>query len=256
MAARDSSARLAVALTAAAMLLPLALVNGVRPAPRVAPLWDWLMAAGYLALGLMAVLAPLTARYSRRAGASVLATQLVHRLHRDLGYIVLALVACHALGLLLLDATLIEYLKPTAPAGMLAGLAAALALLVLSVLAARRHRGPQRQRPGPRWRRQHRLLAAVVLVLALWHVIASGYYTASAAAAIALALWLLLPALAAARLARQRPDAGAPGRGRQWLAGKAELRRRGLRSTLAVLALALLAMLLFTLPWPPGPPPS
>ena len=81
-------------------------------------LWDFGNGLGFVAFALVLVL-------SLEPGRS--------RLHRPLAWLAVGAALVHGGYLLALDATLLEYLKPTMPAYMAAGLLA-LALLVLSAV--------------------------------------------------------------------------------------------------------------------------
>ena len=174
------------------MLAPIALVLLV---PLPAPLgfaWDLANGLGYLSLALCLCLFIYAGRarvfppYSGRFFAN---------LHRDLGYIALALALVHAGLLLYREPLLLEHLKPTAPLHMLSGTLALLlmGMLVLSSLPRLRRRlWPDYHR----FRHLHAVTSVSVLALSLYHVVESGYYLnhpwkitllAVAASAVALA---------------------------------------------------------------------
>ncbi|HEX4151674.1 MAG TPA: cytochrome c3 family protein [Steroidobacteraceae bacterium] len=95
--------------------------------------------------------------------------------HTLIGWSALGLVALHVGGLLLADRTVVEYLKPSAPLYQLAGIAAALALLLLvfgGLAAARRrlwrsHRGFQAT---------HIVIAYAAVTLITVHVVVTARY--------------------------------------------------------------------------------
>ncbi|MGC1387405.1 MAG: cytochrome c3 family protein [Steroidobacteraceae bacterium] len=106
---------------------------------------------------------------------SVPPTLLSLRRHALIGWLALAGAAIHVGGLVLIDRTVVEYLKPTAPLYQLAGIAAALLLLVLvfsSLAGVRRrlwasHRGFQAT---------HVILGALLAGLIAVHLVASARY--------------------------------------------------------------------------------
>lgn len=143
------------------------LLVGVLPhgGPSAGIAWDLLVAAGYMGLVLLAFLGWDTE-------APISAPRL--RLHRNLALLATALVAAHAIGLLLVDPILIEYLLPTAPVYMLVGLLAGIGLLIVTTSSL----------PGlraavyggfPRFRRWHRLLFGVVLGAGVWHALGTRF---------------------------------------------------------------------------------
>ena len=122
-------------------------------------LWDFGNGLGFVAFALILVL-------SLEPGRSPL--------HRPLAWLAVGAALVHAGYLLALDATLLEYLKPTMPPYMAAGLLA-LALLALSGLSS----GKARRRifPGHRdFRRLHWVLSALVIAGAGYHVAGSAFY--------------------------------------------------------------------------------
>ncbi len=122
-------------------------------------LWDFGNGLGFVALAFILVL-------SLEPGRS--------RLHRPLAWLAVSAAVVHGGYLLVLDATLLEYLKPTMPPYMVAGLLA-LVLLALSTLAS----GKVRRRifPGQRaFRRLHWTLSAIVIAGAGYHVAGSAFY--------------------------------------------------------------------------------
>lgn len=143
------------------------LVLGLTPAggPSAGILWDLLLATGYMGLVLLAVLG---------WDSEVPANRPRLRLHRNLAILATALVAVHAIGFLLLDPIVIEYLRPTAPLHMLVGVGAALALLAATVTSLP---GPRSliYRDFPLFRSWHRLLFGIVIVGSLWHTLGTGF---------------------------------------------------------------------------------
>lgn len=122
-------------------------------------LWDLGNGLGFVAFALILAL-------SLEPGRSPL--------HRPLAWLAVGATVAHGGYLLASDATLLEYLKPTMPPYMAAGLLA-LGLLVLSALSsgkARRRIFPSR----PTFRRVHWALSTVVIAGAGYHVAGSAFY--------------------------------------------------------------------------------
>jgi hypothetical protein len=157
------------------------------PLPGGGVLWDSLGGLGFAALALMLPLA--WEAESPASGARL-------ELHKQLAIAATLLASVHALGYLLTDPISLEYLKPTAPAHMLAGIIALLGLTALTVTAL----PEQRRRLFRRFshfRRVHLYLSLAVLAATLWHVLGTAF-TASGPLRMTLltALLLLTPALA------------------------------------------------------------
>ena len=154
---------------AATGLLPLA----VR---RDALAWELVQLAGlFSAIGCMfltaASLRPRDARPSRLLSLDQ---------HKWLAWICIALLSVHIGGALLADRHTFEYLKPSMPVYQLAGLVAALMLVILSVTALSRVRRYLWERASS-FRALHVLLAALVVVLIFIHVVATDRYSAGPA---------------------------------------------------------------------------
>ena len=142
-------------------MLVIALTPGGLPAAGF--WWDWLGGLGFCALAVIA--------YLGFDSDSPVSNQ---RLHRNLALVASILTAIHVLGYLLLDRLLIEYLKPTAPLYMLAGL-----LGVVGVVGATTSAFPTpRRRIFSRFstfRIWHRWLVAVTVIGSLWHVLGTRF---------------------------------------------------------------------------------
>jgi hypothetical protein len=137
----------------------------------IGPAWELSQGAG-LAAAIACILlcgAPLRPRDAQPP------TLLTLRPHSAIGYAALVLTGLHVGGLVLSDPTVIEYLKPTAPLYQLAGLAAALLLTLLVLLA----QGPIRRRLWKSHRgfqASHVILACVLAVLVAAHVVVTARY--------------------------------------------------------------------------------
>ena len=122
-------------------------------------MWDFGNGLGFVAFALILAL-------SLEPGRS--------RLHRPLAWLAVGAVTVHGGFLLALDATLLEYLKPTMPPYMAAGLLA-FVLLALSALTS----GKARRRvfpSGQAFRHLHWTLSIAVIVGAGYHVAGSAFY--------------------------------------------------------------------------------
>ena len=127
--------------------------------------WDFLIGLGFCAIAIIAFLG---------WDSESPATNPRLRLHRNLAVLTTLLTVTHALGYLLLDSTLIDYLLPTAPAYMLAGVAAFLSLVVVTVSS---FPAPRKRlyRNFPAFRSWHRILFVVILIGSGWHVAGTDF---------------------------------------------------------------------------------
>lgn len=157
--------------------------------PAAGLLWDFLNGLGFGALAVIVFLG---------WDSESPATHPRVRLHQHLATVGCLLMGGHVVGFLIADPLLLEYLKPTAPLSMLAGLAAAVAMLAVTVSA---YPSLRRRCYGsfPRFRRWHRNTGIVLLGLAIWHVVGAGYSVGdepgvSRTGAVRLALFLPLVA--------------------------------------------------------------
>jgi predicted ferric reductase len=134
--------------------------------------WDLAMALGFAALAMMGVQFALTARF-RRATAPY-GIDIIYIFHRYLAICALLIATAHYLVLRVENPAALGPANPVAaPPHMTAGRVALvlLALLVASSLA-RRRLGIEYEL----WRWTHGLAAIVAVLLAVWHVVATGYY--------------------------------------------------------------------------------
>jgi amino acid transporter len=137
--------------------------------PAAGWLWETLNGVGLAALVLFLVLTWEAQTPSRRAPL---------QLHQAFAILVVVLTSLHAVGFLLVDAILLEHLKPSAPASMLTAIVALLVLFVLTVLsfpALRRKVWPL----FSAFRRWHLGLTITALIGMLWHVIGTASVFAS-----------------------------------------------------------------------------
>jgi hypothetical protein len=141
------------------------------PTPGGGWFWDLGNGIGFLAFaGLLFQMIPVRGRAAMDA-------------HEGLGYGVLALVLLHGFWFLAGDAAVHVYLQWGAPPHMILGLAAVLALAVLTVLARMPDR-LTRHRSYRSFRDLHRTLALVVAGAAALHVVLSRFYLAGLAQAL------------------------------------------------------------------------
>ena len=131
----------------------------LTPTPAVGGwLWDLGNALGFVGLAAMLAL-----NFESGHG----------RAHRALAWFAVAAVIVHGAWLLVLDETVVEYLKVTMPGYMAAGLLAfAVLFLVVLVSARARHPAPGRQGfRGPHW-----TLSVMAVAGAGYHVAGSAFY--------------------------------------------------------------------------------
>ncbi len=169
------------ALVLATLVLILGLAAGALPTAGFA--WDFLGALGFCAFAVLALLGWDSETPARQPRLD---------LHRNLGVLACALIVAHGVGYLLIDSTVVEYLLPTAPAYMLAGVLAALMLLVMTLTSLPRYRS-RSFASFASFRRWHRVSFLVVLTGSAWHVLATDFSLARPwqAAAVALVLCVI-----------------------------------------------------------------
>ena len=146
-------------LTAAVLLCTLL----VEPRLSAGALWDTAQLLGYLTFALLLYGFLDTGLGPRQ------------RLHRHFAYVTILLLGTHGFGLLLTDPQTLHYLSWEAPGYMIAGLAALLLLLLLVVVALPGRR-KQMHRDPSEFRSWHQGLSIGVVLLALWHILGSGFY--------------------------------------------------------------------------------
>lgn len=183
--------------------------------------WDFAVALGIGALGLMGAMWLLTARLRR--AAAPFGIDVIFYFHRQIGIAILGVALLHPLILLSLEPALWYDLGPGGPGHIHAGLGAlvALGLLVASSVA----RKPLHLRYDS-WRKVHAVLAVTALALSVVHVARVNYYFSAPAMRwllLALALfWIALVIYVRAirpALLWRRPyavDSVTPERGRAW----------------------------------------
>ena len=171
-----------IVLVVASALLLLAAALGTGASGGL--VWDLLNGAGFAACALYVHLSWVSASPARQPGLDM---------HSALAIWVCLFATVHGLGLLLLDATLLEYLQPDAPLYMHAGLASLVVLILLTRVSfptARQHVW----RDWPAFRNWHRWLWIVLLGGIAWHVIGAGFYLDTPASrTLGIAALVLLP---------------------------------------------------------------
>jgi hypothetical protein len=167
--------------------------------------WDALNAIGFVALAALLALHlhDFEGAHDRKRQGDVRAE------HAWIAYAALAFVFVHAAALIVYDPVLLEYFRPTGPFYFWAGVIA-LVLLGFVVFSASTPRRRARFGPWPWFRRAHRVMAAVVVALAVWHVAGSGFYLADPITVVSIVLvvatTLLAPRPLAAGLRRITPE--------------------------------------------------
>ena len=149
------------------------LVVSVWPVPSAINLgWDWANLLGYLCLAICGFL---FIYRSRARTFPAFSSRFFANLHRELGFIALGLLLAHVGILLLVEPLLLEYLNPTAPFHMLAGLMAFILMIMLATLSI----PPIRRRMLSNYhvfRHLHAVLAVSVFILIAVHILGSGFY--------------------------------------------------------------------------------
>ena len=172
---------------------PLAPQNGIA--------WDLSNAAGLIACSCLFAANVAVPRVWSSLGGSARGTAFVLGVHRDLSYLGIFLIVVHIVGLLILDATVLEYLKIAAPAYMHAGLIATFVLLAVLLTSVFRIRLSWRYAS---WRHWHVLLSFAAMVLVVWHVLGSNYYVNIDGKKFVFVTLLAGPALMAVAAGRSR----------------------------------------------------
>lgn len=189
--------------------------------------WDLLNGVGIAAVALLLQIGWASSSPARQPGLD---------LHAWASVLLVVLVLVHAVGLVVLDPILLEYLEPEAPLYMLVGLASGVGLLVLTITS---WPGPRRRsyRNYRSFRSWHRWSWGLLGLGVVWHVVGSGFYYDSALElGLLLVLLLWLPYLASSR---RREGVHAP-RARERLDGLPAL---GAGSVVVTVAFALLQQL-------------
>ena len=165
--------------------------------------WDFLIASGFCSLAIIAFLG-----WDSESPAS----NPRLRLHRNLGLLAAGLCSIHSFGYLLLDNILLEYLLPTAPGYMLAGIVAFACLLAVTISSLP---GPRKKfyRGFNKFRAWHRILFMLILLGSGWHVLGTDFSLTSPwqlAAGIVLLGLMPLSAYAGRRKRQPLPLSPAP----------------------------------------------
>ncbi|MGA2188664.1 MAG: cytochrome c3 family protein [Steroidobacteraceae bacterium] len=174
---------------------------------------------------------------------SVPPTLMSLRMHSLVGWAALMAVAAHIGGLLLADATVIEYLKPSAPLYQLAGIGASavLCILVVSSIGTVRRRFWSSHRD---FQATHVILGCLLAVLSAVHVLTTNRYVGGRGRRV---IFLAATAAALLTLLRSRRPSGAPG-------APSRARRQlvfGRHSSLVLAAVGAAALLILGLSWSP-----
>jgi predicted ferric reductase len=156
-----------------AVSLPLVILLLAPGAPGLGFWWDVSMGLGFAGLTAIGVQFWLTARFKR--ASAPFGMDILYYFHRWMAVGCLVLVAAHfAVLRITAEEALRPVLPPAAPWHMTAGRVALLLLLVLVVSSLWRK---QLQLKYEWWRIAHAIMAVTALLLAVWHVAATGYYT-------------------------------------------------------------------------------
>ena len=183
--------------------------------------WDFAVALGIGALGLMGAMLLLTARFRR--AAAPFGVDVIFYFHRLIGIAILGVVLLHVLILLGLEPPLWHYLKPDGPGSMHAGVGA---LIALGLLVGNSVARKALHLHYDLWRKAHAVLAVTALALSVVHVASIDYYFSAPAMRYLLVLlalfWVALVIYVRAirpALLWRRPyvvESVTPERGRAW----------------------------------------
>jgi len=178
----------------ALIALPLVLMFVPPRAPQNGWWWDILMAAGMAGASLMLAIPALSPRAWIHFGGDPRHLRLLLRLHLDASYIVAGLIVIHTIGLVVIEPTLIEYLKLSAPWSMLAAIVSAVLVfvLILSSLYRTGFKLPYRT-----WLIWHIGLSTTAMALMVFHVVDAGYFINSPSKTIAFVALAAGPSLVA-----------------------------------------------------------
>lgn len=224
-----------IARLALGCLLPVAVLLGLGAMPGLGYAWDFANAAGLLGGCLLGLLFIIGGRPQPRP---LYEGKFFLRLHRDLGFVAIALLLVHIVVLLVDEPLLIEDLLPSAPGYMLAGLASAILMLVLAVSSLNRVR-PRWSSSAASFRRWHYGGSLFALLLMAVHVLGAGYYSGGVWKGVLLVALILVVA-AWPRL--PKPGNGISGRKRNtaqratWFALAASIVIVGMSALYALLA--------------------
>ena len=138
--------------------------------------WDFVMALGYVATALLLVVPLVSTRTWFLLGGDAAETRPVLDLHRLASYLALVYLIAHIVGVIVVDTTVIEYLKPSAPWSMLAALCASILILVSIIQSEFRLAMNMRYR---RWRVWHCVLSALIIAGMFYHIFEASYFTHS-----------------------------------------------------------------------------
>jgi predicted ferric reductase len=156
-----------------AVAFPLVVLFIPPGAPGLGFWWDLSMGLGFAGLAAIGVQFWLTARFKR--ASAPFGMDILYYFHRWMAVGGLLLVMAHfAVLRITAEEALRPMLPPDAPWHMTAGRVALLLLIALVVSSLLRK---QLRLDYERWRIVHAAMAVAALLLAVWHVAATGYYT-------------------------------------------------------------------------------
>ncbi len=156
--------------------IPLVLLYVYPVAPQNGWWWDFFMGVGMVATGMMIAVPLIAPRVWVFYGGKARALKFLLQLHRDVTYVVLMLVLVHIIGLVIIDQTIIEYLKLSAPWSMLAAIISTVLLLILTVTSLYRTVLNLQYRA---WRVWHVGMSVVAVAFMAFHVVDAGFYVNS-----------------------------------------------------------------------------
>ena len=184
----------------------LALVATPPRLPQNGLAWDFIMALGYVATALFLVIPLVSSRVWFAAGGAVEEVSPVLGFHRALSYLALCYLLAHIIGAIVVDSTVIEYLKPSAPWGMIAALVSS--VLVVVVMLQSEYRVGFRM-PYQRWYVWHCVLSIMIILGMFYHIVEAGYFTYSVIEKLVLALLAVIASLLIFRQPKRYRPVGA-----------------------------------------------
>ena len=172
--------------------ITLALVATPPRLPQNGLAWDFIMALGYVATALFLVIPLVSTRVWFALGGEAEEVRPVLGFHRALSYLALVYLLAHVAGAIVIDSTVIEYLKPSAPWGMIAALVSS--VMVIVVMLQSEYRVGIRM-PYRRWYVWHCVLSVIIILGMFYHIVEAGYFTYSVIEKVVLALLAVLASL-------------------------------------------------------------
>ncbi|MGR8950287.1 MAG: ferric reductase-like transmembrane domain-containing protein, partial [Gammaproteobacteria bacterium] len=113
-------------------------------------------------------------------------------IHRVISYLALFYLIIHIGGSLVVDLTVVEYLKPSAPWGMVAALVASVLLLATIIQSELRIKFNLGYKA---WRIYHAVMSFLIFAGVFYHIVEASYFTYSSSAKLVLGVLSLISGL-------------------------------------------------------------